>query len=219
MVDKTKFLGVMIDEYLSFSPHIQYIKGKISRSLGILYKCKKFFKDSTLVMLYNAFIYPYFTYCVTVWGNTYSSYLDPLIKLQKRAIRLIASLPKRSHTETLFTQYRLLPLAKIYIYSVQLFMYKFHHNKLPAIFSSFYLRNKMVSNRNTRQSNLFHVPHQKPDLKSRSVRCTGVTIYNQLFTKLKLDVSIVTYKKYLKSYLLENEVRLWSYINRYIFTY
>ena len=89
MVDKTKFLGVMIDEYLSFSPHIQYIKGKISRSLGILYKCKKFFKDSTLVMLYNAFIYPYFTYCVTGWGNTYSSYLDPFIKLQKKAIRLI----------------------------------------------------------------------------------------------------------------------------------
>ena len=207
-VNSTKFLGVIIDRNLSWKYHIEHICSKASKNIGILRKTRNIMDKDTMVTLYYSFIYPYFNYCIAVWGNTYSTHLDPLVKLQKRAIRLIASLPKRSHTETLFTQYRLLPLAKIYIYSVQLFMYKFHHNKLPAIFSSFYLRNKMVSNRNTRQSNLFHVPHQKPDLKSRSVRCTGVTIYNQLFTKLKLDVSIVTYKKYLKSYLLENEVRL-----------
>ena len=83
--DKSKFLGVVIDQYLSFSDHIQYIRGKVARATGILYKGKKYFKESTLLTLYNAFIYPYLNYCVAVWGNTYNSYLDPLIKLQKKS--------------------------------------------------------------------------------------------------------------------------------------
>ena len=43
MERKTKFLGVIIDENLLFRDHIKYVKGKISRSLGILYKCRKYF--------------------------------------------------------------------------------------------------------------------------------------------------------------------------------
>ena len=66
MIDKSKFLGVIIDQYLTFSDHILYIKGKMARSMGILYKCKKYFNQSTLLTLYNAFVYPYINYCITV---------------------------------------------------------------------------------------------------------------------------------------------------------
>ena len=65
----TKFLGVMIDQHLNFFDHIQYIKCKVSRGVGVLYKCRKYLKQSTLIALYYAFVYPYFTYCLTVWGQ------------------------------------------------------------------------------------------------------------------------------------------------------
>ena len=42
--DHSKFLGVIVDQYLSFYRHIQYIKGKVARVIGILYKGKKYFK-------------------------------------------------------------------------------------------------------------------------------------------------------------------------------
>ena len=58
-VDNTKFLGVVIDPYLNFNDHIKYIKGKISRGLGILYRGRKFFNQKTMRTLYNVFIYPY----------------------------------------------------------------------------------------------------------------------------------------------------------------
>ena len=116
LIHKTKFLGVIIDDHLTFAPHLQYMKGKISRSLGILYKCRKYFNQETLLTLYSSFIYPYFTYCITIWGNTYQTYLDPLVKLQKRAIRIIAGVDRHAHTEPLMTKYRLLSLRKIYIY-------------------------------------------------------------------------------------------------------
>ena len=49
LTEKTKFLGVIIDQYLSFFHHIQYIKEKVARALGILYKCKQYFNSNTLV--------------------------------------------------------------------------------------------------------------------------------------------------------------------------
>ena len=83
---QTKFLGVIIDEQLSFKQHIRCIKGKVSRGLGILHKCKRFLNHNSLMQLYNSFIYPYLNYCICVWGSACQTYLQPLITLQKKII-------------------------------------------------------------------------------------------------------------------------------------
>ena len=54
----TKFLGVIIDSRLKFTPHIQYIRNKTSKNIGILYKLRKILPKHTLIQLYNAFILP-----------------------------------------------------------------------------------------------------------------------------------------------------------------
>ena len=112
MIERTKFLGFIIDQNLSFQSHINYIKGKVARGIGILYKSKPYFSFETMRILYNAFIYPYFTHCIEVWGNTYQSYLEPLIKLQKRAVRTIVGARKYAHTAPLFRELKLLNIKE-----------------------------------------------------------------------------------------------------------
>ena len=94
-VTQTKFLGVILDQHLTFESHVQYIKRKIVRAIGILYKARKYLKESSMKALYYAFIYPYFTYCITVWGNTVvretgNPGKDTLIQLQPE-VTLVAS--------------------------------------------------------------------------------------------------------------------------------
>ena len=212
MVERTKFLGVIIDQNLSFQSHINYIKGKVARGIGILYKSKPYFSFETMRMLYNAFIYPYFTSCIEVWGNTYKSYLEPLVKLQKCAIRTIVGARKCAHTALLFINLKLLNTKEIYIYCVQLFMYKHHHNILPSIFSDFFVRNNSVHEYDTRQHNLFHVPLIFTKPLSRKVRVSGVTLYNHSSNVLCLRVSYVTYKGILKRHIIDNNTMnlLWT---------
>ena len=104
----------MLDQHLTFETHLKYIKEKISRGIGILCKARKYLKESSLLTLYYAFIYHYFTYCNTVWGNTYSSFLEPLAKLQKRAIRIICGARKYDHTYPLFQQLSILSIKNSY---------------------------------------------------------------------------------------------------------
>ena len=77
----TKFLGVIIDDKLTFERHIVYAKNKISKGLGIIIKARKYLNRESLLKLYNCFVFPYLTYCVEVSGNTAEKYLDPLIKV------------------------------------------------------------------------------------------------------------------------------------------
>ena len=47
-VTQTKFLGVILDQHLTFKSHVQYTKGKIARGIGILYETKKYLKESSI---------------------------------------------------------------------------------------------------------------------------------------------------------------------------
>ena len=125
MSNHTEFLGVMVDSHLSYESQINHMKGKISRGTGISYKGKKILNDSALLTMYYAFIYPYYTYCITVWGNT-SSVLELLIKLQKLAVRQITGAGRYDHSMPIFQSLNELIIPRIYIYSVLIFLYKCH---------------------------------------------------------------------------------------------
>ena len=52
-----KFLGIIIDSKLTWKEHINHIRNKISKALGILYKSRKIFKVSTLLTIYIIVLY------------------------------------------------------------------------------------------------------------------------------------------------------------------
>ena len=54
---KTKFLGVIIDNKLTWKDHINYISGKSARGIGVIIKARKYLNKDTLLSLYYSFIY------------------------------------------------------------------------------------------------------------------------------------------------------------------
>ena len=87
--DFVKYLGILIDKSLSWKHHIEHIIIKVSRTEGLIAKLRHFLPTHTLLNMYQALIAPYLTCGLTVWGQAYKSYLDTLLKLQKRALRFI----------------------------------------------------------------------------------------------------------------------------------
>ena len=103
-VEHTKFLGVIIHQNLSWQAHIKAISSKIAKSTGIIIKSRQFFLSNTLCTLYNSLILPYLQYCSIIWASTYSSHLQPLFRLQKKALRIITHSPPRPHSYSLFNK-------------------------------------------------------------------------------------------------------------------
>ena len=69
-VRSIKCLGVTINDKLTWDDHKIYIKKKIARNLGIMYKCKRIMDKKDLISMYNCFVLPYLLYCLPLWGGS-----------------------------------------------------------------------------------------------------------------------------------------------------
>ena len=204
-VCNTKFLGIVLDDRLNWKSHIQYIKNKTSKAIGILKKMRPFINISTMVSLYYSFIYPYLMYCVHVWGQTYASNLDCLNKLQKRIVILIAGVPPREHTAPLFMKYGILQMSQIADYNIGIFMYKIYYKEVPAIFDSYFTLNCDIHDYNTLQRCCIHVDQVKTNRRDMTMRIQGGKVWNSiLLNDIDINNSIYAFKKSLKSHLLKS---------------
>ena len=88
------------------------------------------------------------------------------------------------------------------MYFVQLFMFKYNRNLLPSIFDDMFLRNYAVHDLTTRQQELLRTPFIKTFPFERTVRLSGVYLFNYFSSRTDMDVSYETYKRHLKRHIL-----------------
>ena len=86
-VSSTTF-GVTIDNKLNWAEHINQVKCKICKGVGIINKAKILLTRPCLVTSYYSFLFPHLTYCIEVWGGAFDS---SIIKVQKKAVRMLVS--------------------------------------------------------------------------------------------------------------------------------
>ena len=86
-----KFLGVLMDNKLTFSEHINMIVNKIAKVIAIIYRLKEFFPSYIIKQLYHSVVSPHFNYCITASGCISKNILQPFILMQKRLVRIITS--------------------------------------------------------------------------------------------------------------------------------
>ena len=132
---------------------------KISKALGILYKAKTWVKHDTMLTLYKCFIYPYIMYCIDVWGGTSKKNSLSILKLQKRAIRLITSSPYRSESAPLFQSLQILSVFQVYVFKLSVLMFKFVNGDVIESIKDMFCINKEFHDHFTRQSKNLMFPN------------------------------------------------------------
>ena len=71
-----KYLGVSIDQNLSWKNHVDSVIVKISKTIGMIAKLRYYVPSTVLVNIYNSLILPYITYGLLAWGNASNAYLN-----------------------------------------------------------------------------------------------------------------------------------------------
>ena len=197
-VTSTKFLGILIDDSLSWQPHVAYISKKLSKSIGIIRRVAPLLPKATRVQLYKSLILPYFDYSHIVWGNVGRTALDRLIKLQKRAVRVVCMAPFLAHTGPLLSECHLLPLASLFPYHCAIFTYKSLHEMFPRTFTTQFnlLIESHPAPRTRNQSlALIRIPFFRTSFGQKSLQYQCAKIYNELLYPLQLhDASLYKLK-------------------------
>ncbi|ESN90682.1 hypothetical protein HELRODRAFT_166387 [Helobdella robusta] len=159
--------------------------------------------NSALRTFYYTFIYPYLTYCITLWGNSPKSHLNNLILSQKRSIRLIFNLKPDSHTKPFFLAKKILPVNFICLYYSALFVFKFINNLLPPHFINFYTLSNSVQSTTTRHTPLFYIYKTRLKLIQTSIKITGPKIWTELVPPhLRAIINLQHFKSKFRAFLL-----------------
>ena len=114
-VESTKFLGLYIDNDLSWKTHVNHLCKLLSRNTGIINKLKLFLTTKVLLTIYTSLISPYLNYGILAWGNCNKVLLDKLLIIQKRAMRFIHHVGYFSHTKELFCKSKILKVSDLYL--------------------------------------------------------------------------------------------------------
>ena len=132
-VAEFNFLGINIDQNITWKSHVTKTAIKISRVIGVLNKLKHIFPQHILRTIYNSLIQPHLIDGLYLWGLN----CKRLKILQKKAVRVLAFKPYISHSTPIFKVMKILQLEDLYTMQLYNFYYKNTNNLLPSYFSSF----------------------------------------------------------------------------------
>ena len=88
-VDKIKFLGVVIDENLSWDDHIKHLENKLLSTIVLIKHVKKFIPTSHHLEIYHSLFVSHLTYGISCWGGACPSKLLKIFTIHKRCIRIL----------------------------------------------------------------------------------------------------------------------------------
>lgn len=205
-VTSTKFLGIILDDHLTWIPHIKHVALKVAKNIGVINKVKHIFPEKLLLSLYYTMVFPYLSYCNIAWASTFSTSLKKLVLLQKRIVRIITLSSYLAHTQPLFDQLKILNIFNINMFQIACFVFEFFGNNLPRCFGSFFTKNALIHNHNTRSNNNLHIHYTRTTFSSFALRFRGPVVWNALPSKLKAPCDKSCFKRMLKQHLLQNSL-------------
>ena len=89
-VTSTKYLGVHIDQTLSWNVHVEILCKKIASGIGALKRVRSFVPHETLRSIFTSLVQPHFDYCDSIWGCCGKTLGSELTKLQNRDARILS---------------------------------------------------------------------------------------------------------------------------------
>jgi len=76
-----RFFGLLLDENLSWMYHLSQLAKKLFRTCGTFLKIRYYLPTDILRCTYNSLFMSFLQYGIAIWGQTFSSYIEPLFKI------------------------------------------------------------------------------------------------------------------------------------------
>jgi hypothetical protein len=121
-----KFLGLIIDDALTWKHHIDNITGKPNATCFAIRTVNALLSREALKIIYFAYVHSLLTYGVIFWGN--SAYSVKIFRIRKKIIRIMGNLRSRDSCRNTFETMKILPFCSQYTFSVLIYII----NKTPV---------------------------------------------------------------------------------------
>ena len=176
-VTEFKYLGVIFDELLSWKEHVKEIVSKAGRRVDLLGRVKFAVISPHIVQMpffFKSMIRSTLEYYGGVWGSCEEVNSGTLETLQKCVGRIVI---KTSSSDTATKALEWPSLRSRRDEHIQKLVRKCVHGRCPQYFKNYFVFNKDICARSTRQSNLLHLPAIRTEVAKRSFYYHGSMVF------------------------------------------
>ena len=137
-VTNKKVLGITLDDELRWHKHNDLQCKKLSKSIALLRRSKRFVNQNVLTNMYNSLVLPQFTYCSNVWNDGSRTHTDKLLKMQKRADRIITGSTYEVRSKDIFNILHWEPIETTLKKREMIMTFKALQGQLPECMTNFF---------------------------------------------------------------------------------
>ena len=196
-----KFLGIYLDEYLSFDKHCDVICNKLATSNFIINRSKHLLTPASLKTLYYSLVHPHILYALPIYSCTSQKNRTKIYKMQKKAIRTISKAKYNAITAPLFHAQSILPLHHLITYTQGQLMHSIYHKYCPTpLHNAWHTLEEIRPDHNLRNAHNLYTPFARTDHVKRLSYFALPDCWNNLPDD-KLGTNKTTFKIALRDYL------------------
>ena len=186
---KVKYLGVMLDEFLTWDTQINEVISKLKRANNLLAISRHYVPSEVLKQIYFAQFHSNLIYCCQVWGQKLGA-TSQISILQKKAIRLLCWAPNAAHSSPLFKSASIVKISdQIKLLNI-LYTYKIIHQDCPKTLLKNVCLTEQAHSHETRNNPNSSSSIPKGSIKTNSKSLTNKNSVNHWNQALKQMSSI-----------------------------
>lgn len=195
-MDEFKYLGIILDNKLSFKNHINYIITKISKKIGYLRRIGHHLSSWTKMVIYKTIVQPHFDFCSTIFYQAFITDIDRLQKLQNRGMRTILKCNRYVPIQIMLDALQWSNVREQIKFNSMIFIYKIHKKLLPNYLGSKLKAIAEVHDHGTRGAKTgFYLEGCKKKIASKSIFYSGIREFNFLPSEVVNSSSVTRFKK------------------------
>jgi Reverse transcriptase (RNA-dependent DNA polymerase) len=201
-VRAVKYLGVKIDEKLSFLPHHCYIKSKLTKKLGLMRRINDKLSKESRLTFYKTIVAPHLDFCSTILFLLSDQQLEELQRVQNKFMRLILKTSREAHINDMLQQLNISSVREQIHKNTINFLFKVEQKIAPRYLDERMITRETTCNYPIRSGLLFELPKYKKTLTQNSLFYKGIKMYNNFLSSTKItdyDSFFIESLKYVKS--------------------
>jgi hypothetical protein len=202
-VQEATYLGMKIDNILSWTPHINKLCKSLGYNISQLKQIRKCSNKQMLCSIYNSTIQPIIDYGITIWSIGMKKHINRIQRLQNRCARIILNNFDYINTRgvDLVKQLGWMTIQERSDYFLILTVFKSIVGKTPYYLqNSFNLRKDLNLRTSANTEYDLHIPMFESPIKEKSLSIYGAKLWNKLPLHLKQIKSLCTFKREYKKY-------------------
>jgi len=202
-VKEFKYLGVHVDESLTWQAHVEHLCTKLSKAAGIMFKLKNIAPRKILKTVYHSIVASHLRYGILAWGSANSTALQRLNNIHNRIIKNMKY--SNETLEAAFKNLELMSITDLHQFELGKFIHKIKEGNAPETFDLTALTINHNYGTRARTAGNLGISRPRTEKGKTKLDYKGAKLWNSLPHYIKQITRHKTFIYELKKILLQDQ--------------